>query len=425
MRLICPNCVAQYEVDDSIIPPEGRDVQCANCGHNWFQDSVQMLSVEAETPSGTGDPDSDVPPELFNDLEGKLEPTFTSTRAPVAPDPNDMEPESPRDEFQIEQQPDAPPTRLDKDALDILHAEAEYSSGKKPPATADEAETDKPDVAVKDIAESVAPAQPEQPVVQHDNAPSEPVKETLSSAPLEPVFPPADTASPAADDLDEIRRRIMDLETEEDHHDKPEEPPLSEMDEDLTTSAPATDDTNVPPKHQKNIPIEREIFETPDQNEPVAQSIDSFVEQQETAETIPEVIAEKPRRKVTPRQFPNIGEISDELYGTSKEHAAARKDMLPDVDILSSEIATEAEQGGVASKTANTPPAKSGSGFLTGFKYAILLCILIAIVYTLQPQIIEYIPQSAGAIKALNGFVDTLGAQLGPLLDVIKEFTKS
>ena len=37
MRLICPNCGAQYEVDDSVIPDGGRDVQCSNCGHTWFQ----------------------------------------------------------------------------------------------------------------------------------------------------------------------------------------------------------------------------------------------------------------------------------------------------------------------------------------------------------------------------------------------------
>jgi predicted Zn finger-like uncharacterized protein len=37
MRLICPNCGAQYEVDDSLIPDAGRDVQCSNCGHAWFQ----------------------------------------------------------------------------------------------------------------------------------------------------------------------------------------------------------------------------------------------------------------------------------------------------------------------------------------------------------------------------------------------------
>lgn len=37
MRLVCPNCDAEYEVDTSAIPDTGRDVQCSNCGHAWFQ----------------------------------------------------------------------------------------------------------------------------------------------------------------------------------------------------------------------------------------------------------------------------------------------------------------------------------------------------------------------------------------------------
>lgn len=37
MRLTCPQCDAQYEVDVAVIPPDGRDVQCSNCGHTWFQ----------------------------------------------------------------------------------------------------------------------------------------------------------------------------------------------------------------------------------------------------------------------------------------------------------------------------------------------------------------------------------------------------
>ncbi len=37
MRLTCPNCGAQYEVPDEVIPEDGRDVQCSNCDHTWFQ----------------------------------------------------------------------------------------------------------------------------------------------------------------------------------------------------------------------------------------------------------------------------------------------------------------------------------------------------------------------------------------------------
>ncbi len=37
MRLICPNCGAQYAVADDAIPSGGRDVQCSNCQHTWFE----------------------------------------------------------------------------------------------------------------------------------------------------------------------------------------------------------------------------------------------------------------------------------------------------------------------------------------------------------------------------------------------------
>ena len=37
MLLACPNCDARYDVPDSAIPEAGRDVQCSNCGHAWFQ----------------------------------------------------------------------------------------------------------------------------------------------------------------------------------------------------------------------------------------------------------------------------------------------------------------------------------------------------------------------------------------------------
>ncbi len=48
MRLICPNCGAQYEVPDEVIPESGRDVQCSNCGDTWFQPhpDQQMAGTE-------------------------------------------------------------------------------------------------------------------------------------------------------------------------------------------------------------------------------------------------------------------------------------------------------------------------------------------------------------------------------------------
>lgn len=51
MRLVCPNCVAQYEVADEVIPESGRDVQCSNCGHTWFEKrDIDEVLPEVEMP---------------------------------------------------------------------------------------------------------------------------------------------------------------------------------------------------------------------------------------------------------------------------------------------------------------------------------------------------------------------------------------
>lgn len=58
MRLTCPNCGAQYQVPDEVIPPEGRDVQCSNCGNTWFQASPDAPDIlpEAEDAMTPGQP---------------------------------------------------------------------------------------------------------------------------------------------------------------------------------------------------------------------------------------------------------------------------------------------------------------------------------------------------------------------------------
>ena len=61
MRLICPNCDAEYQVDDAAIPETGRDVQCSNCGHAWFQlPEDTELALEAEE-------------EVFGEMPGKAD----------------------------------------------------------------------------------------------------------------------------------------------------------------------------------------------------------------------------------------------------------------------------------------------------------------------------------------------------------------
>ena len=36
MVITCPNCNKQFKIDNSLIPDEGRDLQCGSCNHIWF-----------------------------------------------------------------------------------------------------------------------------------------------------------------------------------------------------------------------------------------------------------------------------------------------------------------------------------------------------------------------------------------------------
>ena len=48
MILTCPNCDTQYVVKDGAIPPQGRQVRCANCKHSWHQDPEAIAEMELQ-----------------------------------------------------------------------------------------------------------------------------------------------------------------------------------------------------------------------------------------------------------------------------------------------------------------------------------------------------------------------------------------
>ena len=110
MRLSCPNCDAQYEVDDNVVPRDGRDVQCSSCGKTWFQKSAEQLAQEDNTVIR---PHRQEPqPEQVQEPEPEQ---------PIAPEPKQT-PESIPEPAATE--PELKRQETDQDALDILREEA-------------------------------------------------------------------------------------------------------------------------------------------------------------------------------------------------------------------------------------------------------------------------------------------------------------
>ncbi len=75
MRLICPNCSTQYEVDDSAVPATGREVQCGSCSSTWFQaparSNVPQNAEKGDLPKWVEDIVEDERGEEAHDLPGQ------------------------------------------------------------------------------------------------------------------------------------------------------------------------------------------------------------------------------------------------------------------------------------------------------------------------------------------------------------------
>ena len=52
MIISCPNCNKQFKIDNSLIPDEGRDLQCGSCNQVWFykieKENNEALKLDQE-----------------------------------------------------------------------------------------------------------------------------------------------------------------------------------------------------------------------------------------------------------------------------------------------------------------------------------------------------------------------------------------
>lgn len=242
MRLVCPNCSAQYEIDGSMIPDEGRDVQCSNCGHTWFElppppsdleeltaqdfaaqddlaagfdDDGADAEPEVEEHTGYDGPDED-PDEIDDGRPGRVSDIVSEAASADGDDDADDDGDMPM--------PGAAPKQrrpADTAALDVLREEAEreMSQRRAPPSENIETQTD---LGLDEIRDRSSPSRALRARMAHLG--EEEALETVEQEPTrrEPTAPPervdepdrqddSDYAEPRRDllpDIDEINSTL-------------------------------------------------------------------------------------------------------------------------------------------------------------------------------------------------------------------------
>lgn len=129
MRLTCPACGAQYEVPANVIPADGREVQCSNCGEVWLQraeedpetsESFEAPEEQSENKQTQEDvsPASDPAPASDPQMQDAADPEA----APDAADPAE-------EEAEVDPTPWVPGRRsIDQNIADLLREEAELEA---------------------------------------------------------------------------------------------------------------------------------------------------------------------------------------------------------------------------------------------------------------------------------------------------------
>ncbi len=171
MRLTCPNCGAQYEVPDGVIPPEGRDVQCSNCGDTWYQTHPDAAAPDPEPEIQQDFDDADLDAEAFEEEEPEAPQVQDA-----APEPDQYEPEpepaiqdddyaeddeeafsdeDDEDDFDEDPADESPLPRakgLDPAIFDILRAEAEREQKLRSEETGESLES-QPELGLEEVTE--------------------------------------------------------------------------------------------------------------------------------------------------------------------------------------------------------------------------------------------------------------------------------
>ena len=366
MRLMCPNCEAQYEVSDSVIPLHGRDVQCSNCGQTWFQTHPQ---AEPEAAADEDDPDYGGDDSLPNvaaaawDSEEPADPGLEPGSVP------ESEPES---EPGSEPEPVAA-AASPSGAEETGDPQAATSFPPDPDAPQPAfAATDTPDERPADAPEDLADAR---------NGGGGTALPTSAEALAAGVVAGATAAAP------ETKRRSLD------------EAVLSVLREEAEREARARRAAGgIETQTDLNLPAAEPAVR-------VITGLDSLPKLRVQPQADSHVAGPSgtgPRRPVEDLSAP-VGPEAVEPAATQRQ---SRRALLPDIEEFSSSLQAIGGKSAAAAAAAQIEPGPvRRGGFRTGFLLVILLAVLVFGLYASAPALGSRFP---AAVPKLNQFVATV-----------------
>lgn len=351
MRLTCPNCDAQYEVPDDVIPQDGRDVQCSNCGNTWFQAHPDHAVEVVDDPEAP-EPDAEWTPEVTED-----EPLQE-----VVADSSD----------DIDETESSGPVTMSSDAPDEVLAAAVKAAIRRAKPTQD---VEDPDDEPQEEASSVA--------AEHEEHSFE-------------------------DDLDASLNELEDVadETEESEEDAEDSVYFdASEDEDESTEEVTSEE----PKRRTIDPTVANILQEEAALEAERRAEDSSLESQpDLGLEESQDDAAKRARQARERMARMRGLPADSIDKPVEPIPAnSRRDLLPDIEEINSTLrATEDRAPDEQPDGRPTANQRRAGGNRIGFAMALLLIGLFAYVYNRPEVVSATIPASENVVAGFVNSVD-------------------
>lgn len=396
MRLICPNCGAQYEVPESVIPETGRDVQCSSCGHTWFQRHPDQQSPSSEATE-TADPD-----DLWDDAEDAggdslFDEEEENAHAPAAPQP--APPSTPEAATRPEPEPVTPaakaasPAQADEDDQD-----EEWQGFPTDPGLHDSPRAG--DRLIPDPEDPVSRL----PEVAEDDYEEDPARDL--------PMPRRGLDTSVADLLREEAEREARARAAERGPGLESQPDLGLDSGTAPNPAPAPSTDAAALRRQEDARQRMADLRSPDPVTPQPAAARAPATPPAAPPTPPQMTpaAAQPQR-------PSTSQDDQIAAAAAAAVAESRRGLLPDIEEINSSLRSTSDRRPARADDHDTPgqpaatqdePAATRSGFSRGFSVTFLIAMLLLALYIFAPALADAVPALTPAVSAYVAVVDQL-----------------